>query len=175
MLKKKNVYKCDVCGNIVEGLWNGKPSISCCGQPMRELVPNTTDAAVEKHVPVIIRDGKKVTVKVGEAAHPMTPEHYILFVELISGNTLMRHDFVEGDTIAAIGKGFEGAETIDVTGKKIFPGAIDGHVRDRVTRTRCSSPRKTSTPPAVCSAVTSRSSSPTARASRRRERPSWRS
>lgn len=100
MINKKSIYKCDVCGNIVESLWNGKPSISCCGQPMSELSMNTTDAAVEKHVPVIIREGKKVTVKVGEVAHPMTPEHYILFVELISGNTVLRQDFVEGDTAA---------------------------------------------------------------------------
>lgn len=100
MIKKKSIYKCDVCGNIVESLWDGKPSISCCNQSMRELTMNTTDAAVEKHVPIIIREGKKVTVKVGEVAHPMTPDHYILFVELISGNTVMRRDFVEGDTVA---------------------------------------------------------------------------
>ena len=100
MLKKKSVYKCDVCGNLVEGLWDGKPDISCCGQPMRELVPNTTDAAKEKHVPVIVRDGNKVTVKVGEIAHPMTPEHYILFVELLAGDKVLRHDFKAGDTVA---------------------------------------------------------------------------
>ncbi|MBN1757871.1 MAG: desulfoferrodoxin [Chitinispirillaceae bacterium] len=100
MLKKKSVYKCDVCGNLVEGLWDGKPAVVCCGQPMRELVPNTTDAAKEKHVPVIVRDGNKVTVKVGEVAHPMTPEHYILFIELIAGDKVLRHDFKVGDTVA---------------------------------------------------------------------------
>jgi superoxide reductase len=100
MLKKKSVYKCDVCGNLVEGLWDGDPDIACCGQPMRELVPNTTDAAREKHVPVIVREGNKVTVKVGEVAHPMTPEHYILFVELIVGDNVLRHDFKPGDAVA---------------------------------------------------------------------------
>lgn len=101
MVKKKSVYKCDVCGNVVESLWNGSGSILvCCNQPMRELIPNTTDAAKEKHVPVIIRDGNKVTVKVGEVAHPMTTEHYILFVELLVGDKVLRHDFVEGDTVA---------------------------------------------------------------------------
>lgn len=100
MISKKSVYKCDVCGNIVESLWNGKPSISCCNQPMRELEMNTTDAAVEKHVPVIIREGKKVTVKVGEVAHPMTPDHYILFIELLCGDMVLRHDLKEGDTAA---------------------------------------------------------------------------
>lgn len=67
---------------------------------MNELIPNTTDAAREKHVPVIVKEGNKVTVKVGELAHPMTPEHYILFVELIAGDTVLRHDFKEGDTVA---------------------------------------------------------------------------
>jgi len=67
---------------------------------MRELVANTVDAAKEKHVPVITRAGNKVTVTVGSVAHPMTKEHYILFVELIAGNKVLRHDFAEGDTVA---------------------------------------------------------------------------
>ncbi|MFW5813681.1 MAG: desulfoferrodoxin family protein [Fibrobacterota bacterium] len=101
MIKKKSVYKCPGCGAVVESLWNGKDeSLFCCSKEMVELVPNTVDAAVEKHVPVIERDGKKVTVKVGSAAHPMTPEHYILFVELIAGDKVLRHDFKEGDTAA---------------------------------------------------------------------------
>lgn len=100
MIEKKAVYRCEKCGNLVESLWNGKPDLSCCGQPMIKLNPNTTDAATEKHVPVIERDGNKVTVKVGEVAHPMTPEHYILFVELLAGDKVYRHDFKEGDTVA---------------------------------------------------------------------------
>ncbi len=100
MVKKKSVYKCVGCGTVVEALWNGDEKLSCCGKEMVELVPNTTDAAVEKHVPVIQREGKKVTVKVGSNAHPMTPEHYILFVELVAGDTVLRHDFKEGDTAA---------------------------------------------------------------------------
>ena len=95
MLKKKSVYKCDVCGNLVEGLWDGKPAVACCGQPMRELVPNTTDAAKEKHVPVIVRDGSRVTVKVGEVAHPMTPEHYILFIDHgLGGRNLFKYLYI---------------------------------------------------------------------------------
>jgi superoxide reductase len=99
-MKKTSVYKCEKCGNLVESLWNGEPSLFCCGQEMKELVPNSVDAAKEKHVPVIVRDGKKVTVKVGSVAHPMTKEHYILFVELVAGNQVLRHDFKEGDTVA---------------------------------------------------------------------------
>ena len=100
MLEKKAVYKCDVCGNVVEGLWNGKPGIICCAKPMTKLEPNTVDAAVEKHVPVIVREGNNVTVKVGEVAHPMTKEHYILFVEVLAGDKVYRHDFKEGDEVA---------------------------------------------------------------------------
>lgn len=100
MLVKKEVYLCKKCDNIVESLWNGDHPILCCGQEMSQLKANTVDAAVEKHVPVIERNGINVTVKVGDVAHPMTPEHYILFVELLSGEKVWRHDFKEGDTIA---------------------------------------------------------------------------
>lgn len=100
MMVKKEVYYCETCGNIVESLWNGKPPVKCCGANMEQLTPNTKEAATEKHIPVISRDGNKVTVSVGSVAHPMTPEHYILFVEVMAGNKVYRHDFVEGDTVA---------------------------------------------------------------------------
>lgn len=100
MIEKKAVYFCDKCKNIVESLWDGKPSIKCCGESMKKLEANTVDAAQEKHVPVVERDGDKVKVKVGSVAHPMAPEHYILFVEVISGNKVYQQDFVEGDTVA---------------------------------------------------------------------------
>ena len=97
MSVKKAVYKCSLCGNVVEGLWDGKTDVSCCGQKMTKLEPNTVDAAVEKHIPVISREGNKVTVSVGEVAHPMGADHYILFVEVLAGNNVYRHDFAEGD------------------------------------------------------------------------------
>ncbi len=100
MVKKGSVYKCSRCGVVVESLWDGEESLSCCDSEMKELVANTSDGAKEKHVPVIERQGKLVTVKVGSVAHPMTKEHYILFVELIAGDTIMRHDFKVGDTVA---------------------------------------------------------------------------
>ena len=99
-MKKTVVYKCEKCGAVVESFWTGDQALSCCGQEMRELVPNSIDASKEKHVPVIERQGTKVTVKVGSVAHPMTKEHYILFVELIAGSNILRHDFKEGDPIA---------------------------------------------------------------------------
>ncbi|MBN2241709.1 MAG: desulfoferrodoxin [Acidobacteria bacterium] len=100
MIKKKSIYYCKKCHNIVESLWNGKAPIMCCGEAMQELVGNTVDAAVEKHVPVIERDGNKVTVRVGSVPHPMEKDHYILCVEVLAGDKVYRHDFKEGDTKA---------------------------------------------------------------------------
>jgi superoxide reductase len=100
MVQKQAVYKCEGCGVIVESLWNGGETLFCCGKEMKALTANTTDAAREKHVPVIERNGNKVKVKVGSVAHPMTKEHYILFIELIAGNKLLRHELKEGDTVA---------------------------------------------------------------------------
>ena len=71
MAKRHEVYKCGVCGNIIEVLHAGKGNLVCCGQPMNLMVENTVDAAKEKHVPVIERDGNSVKVSVGSTAHPM--------------------------------------------------------------------------------------------------------
>jgi superoxide reductase len=100
MVQKKSLYKCDGCGVIVESLWNGDENLFCCDKEMKQLMPNTTDAAREKHVPVIERNGTTIKVKIGSIPHPMTKEHYILFIELIAGNKVLRHDFVEGDAVA---------------------------------------------------------------------------
>ena len=97
MIKKKAIYRCEKCGNIIESLWDGNPPIICCDQPMKELVANTTDAAQEKHVPVIQREGDKVTVKIGSVAHPMTAEHYILFIEVLDGDNIYRKDLTIND------------------------------------------------------------------------------
>ena len=70
-------YVCEHCGNIVTFLNNTGVPVMCCGQKMTEIVPGTTDAAVEKHVPVISVNGSAVTVKVGSVEHPMIPEHFI--------------------------------------------------------------------------------------------------
>lgn len=76
------LYKCAICGNIAAMVHDAGPTPVCCGEKMTELVPNTTDAAQEKHVPVISVDGQKVTVCVGSAEHPMLEEHYITFIIL---------------------------------------------------------------------------------------------
>ncbi|MDR1042508.1 MAG: desulfoferrodoxin [Clostridiales Family XIII bacterium] len=82
----KKFYKCNHCGNIFGVINDAKVVPMCCGEPMVTLVANTTDAAQEKHVPVIERDGAKVTVKVGSVPHPMTPEHYIQWIMVTQGD-----------------------------------------------------------------------------------------
>ncbi len=74
--------KCQGCGKIVIEVKGSKCPTKCCGEPMEEMVPNTTDGAVEKHVPVIERNGQTVTVTVGSVEHPMTEAHYIEFIVL---------------------------------------------------------------------------------------------
>ena len=70
-------YQCEHCGQIVAIVKETGVPIMCCGQAMKEIVPGTSDGAVEKHVPVIEVNGNKVTVKIGEVDHPMLPEHFI--------------------------------------------------------------------------------------------------
>ena len=77
-------YVCNHCGNIIAYVKSSGVPVVCCGDVMKELVPNTTDAAVEKHVPVIHTDGQKVTVTVGSAKHPMLEEHYIEWIALLN-------------------------------------------------------------------------------------------
>ncbi|MCR5770905.1 MAG: desulfoferrodoxin [Butyrivibrio sp.] len=75
-------FVCEVCGNFVEMIKESGAPMSCCGQKMKELVPGTSDGAVEKHVPVCKVEGNKVTVMVGSVEHPMTPEHYIEWIAI---------------------------------------------------------------------------------------------
>jgi superoxide reductase len=84
MIENLQVYKCEMCGNIVEVLSGGGPVTECCGQPMDLMVENTVDAAREKHVPVVEKVEGGVKVKLGEVPHPMIKEHYIQWIELIA-------------------------------------------------------------------------------------------
>lgn len=85
-------YKCSHCGNIITFLENKGVPVMCCGQKMDELVPGAVDAAVEKHVPVVAVDGNKVTVSVGDIAHPMTEEHHIAWIVLETKNGFQKKD-----------------------------------------------------------------------------------
>ena len=84
MAEQLGIYKCGKCGNIVQVLHGEQPPVTCCGKPMDRLVENTVDAAVEKHVPVVEKIDGGYTVKVGSVAHPMGPDHWIEWIELVS-------------------------------------------------------------------------------------------
>ena len=107
-------YKCKHCGNIIAVVKASGAPISCCGEKMTEIVPGTTDAAVEKHVPVVeIKDGK-VIVTVGEVAHPMAPEHYIEWIAISTDQGNQRKILEPGDKPMACfalcdGENFEAA------------------------------------------------------------------
>jgi len=90
MAKRYEVYKCEICGNIVEVLHGGAGQLVCCGQPMKLLVENTTDAAREKHVPVIEKVAGGYKVKVGSVPHPMEEKHFIEWVELVADDKAYR-------------------------------------------------------------------------------------
>ena len=97
MAEKSGIYKCTVCGNIVEVLHAGAGELVCCGQPMELLDEKTADAATEKHVPVIekIDGGYKVTV--GSTLHPMEEKHYIEWIELLADGKAYRQFLNPGD------------------------------------------------------------------------------
>lgn len=90
MAERSQVYKCDICGHIVEILHGGKGALVCCNQPMKLMAENTVDAAREKHVPVIEQSGTGITVKVGSVAHPMEEKHYIEWVEILVDGMVYR-------------------------------------------------------------------------------------
>jgi superoxide reductase len=99
MVKERlEVYKCEVCGNMVEVVHVGGGELVCCGQPMKLLVENTTDAAKEKHVPVIEKTADGVKVKVGSVAHPMEEKHFIEWVQIIADGKSYRQFLKPGET-----------------------------------------------------------------------------
>ena len=97
MAKEMEIYRCALCGNIVEVLHGGEGELVCCGQPMTLLLANSVDAAKEKHVPVIVKGEGGYTVKIGSVAHPMIAAHFIEFIELIANGTVYRRALKPGD------------------------------------------------------------------------------
>jgi len=101
-VEHKAIYKCSVCGNVVEVLDAKKPPISCCGKPMEKLIASTEDAANEKHVPVVQATDNGIRVVVGSTPHPMTDKHQIVFIEVLTGDDqVYRADLKPGDEPAA--------------------------------------------------------------------------
>ncbi|MFO8084143.1 MAG: desulfoferrodoxin [Desulfobacterales bacterium] len=97
MAEKLEIYKCNVCGNIVEVVHGGQGELVCCGQAMKLMTENTVDAAKEKHVPVIEKISGGVKVKVGEVAHPMEDKHYIEWIEIVADGKAYRQFLNPGE------------------------------------------------------------------------------
>ncbi len=112
MAERLQVYKCGVCGNIVEVLHGGVGELVCCKRPMKLMTENTEDAAKEKHVPVIEKDGNKVTVKVGSVPHPMEDSHFIEWVEVIEGDNVNRRFLSPGSAPEAVFENISGGEIV---------------------------------------------------------------
>lgn len=85
MTERLEMYRCEICGNLVQVILAGGGELVCCGQPMTLLKPNTIeDVALEKHIPVYIQRENGVEIQVGSVLHPMNDDHYIMFIESIS-------------------------------------------------------------------------------------------
>ncbi len=97
MTKQNQIYKCNICGNIIEILHEGAGELVCCNQSMNLIKENTQDAATEKHIPIIEKTGNWIKITVGEIEHPMTEDHFIEWIEVISKNTNQRKNLNPND------------------------------------------------------------------------------
>ena len=111
MTNKNEIYKCEICGNIVEVLHAGQGELVCCGQPMTKLDPKSEDEGQEKHVPVIEKTDDGIMVKVGSIQHPMEEQHYIEFIEVVAGEQVYRKFLNPGDVPEAEFKGLDESVT----------------------------------------------------------------
>ncbi len=111
MTQQKQIYRCNVCGNIVEVLHAGGGQLVCCGKPMELLSEKTKDVGQEKHVPVIKKTKKGIKVKVGEIPHPMEEKHYIQWIEIVVDGKSYRQFLKPGDKPEA---------EFEVKGKEVF-------------------------------------------------------
>ena len=102
MAMKLQVFKCNVCGHMVEVIHEGGGTLTCCDQPMQLMEENKVDAALEKHVPVIEKTAGGILVKVGSVAHPMQDEHYIEWIELLADGKAYRQFLAPGEKPEAL-------------------------------------------------------------------------
>ena len=103
MTERNQIYKCQVCGNLVEVLHAGQGELTCCNQTMVLLEENITEQGQEKHLPVaeklsaqVCKEGDGLKVRVGEVAHPMDEDHYIEWIELITEDKVYRQHLKPG-------------------------------------------------------------------------------
>jgi len=97
MTKLRELYQCEICGNIVEIVHEGAPALVCCGKPMVKLKAKTEDKGEEKHVPVVEETDKGIKVKIGSIEHPMEEKHYIKFIEVLTEKEIMRVELRPGE------------------------------------------------------------------------------
>ena len=105
-------YRCEHCGNIIIKIVDSNVPVVCCGEKMKELIPSSTDAAVEKHVPVVKTEDGIIRVSVGSVEHPMTAEHYISHVVLETDAGIQIAELHPGDKPEAVFALVEGASVI---------------------------------------------------------------
>lgn len=97
MTQINDIYKCEICGNIIESVHAGSNSLTCCGQLMTKIEPKSGPEGQEKHLPVIEKIGNKIVVKVGSIPHPMVEGHFIEWIEIIIGNKSQKAFLKPGD------------------------------------------------------------------------------
>lgn len=96
-------FICEHCGNVIEKVYDKKVPVVCCGEKMKELKAGTTDAALEKHVPVVTVDGNVLKIAVGSVLHPMTQEHHIAFIYVQTNRGAIRVDLPhDGEPVAEV-------------------------------------------------------------------------
>jgi superoxide reductase len=125
MAKINEVYKCNVCGNIVEVLHAGVGELVCCSQPMVLQKEKTQDIGKEKHVPVFEKSAKGIIVKIGSEPHPMEESHYIEWIEIIADGKVYRENLKPHDKPEA---------EFEISAKKIVAREycnIHGHWKSR--------------------------------------------
>ena len=96
MTELREIYRCEICGNVVEIVSEGQPSLVCCNQKMGKLEAKSEDAGQEKHVPVIEETDSGIKVKVGSIEHPMEEKHYIKYIEVLTQDKVMRAELNYG-------------------------------------------------------------------------------
>jgi superoxide reductase len=94
MTRLREIYLCTVCGNVTEVLAKGNRTLSCCGKPMEKLKEKNLELGHEKHLPVVEKSSGGLNVRVGEAPHPMTEEHHIVFIEALTDEKVYRAELL---------------------------------------------------------------------------------
>ncbi|HAJ32254.1 MAG TPA: desulfoferrodoxin [Candidatus Atribacteria bacterium] len=110
MTKKLEIYKCEICGNIVEVLHIGKGALVCCGQQMKLMEEKTADQTTEKHVPIMEKISDGIKAVVGSTLHPMEEKHYIEWIEVVAKKGASRKFLEPGDKPESLFKDVEGLE-----------------------------------------------------------------